>query len=58
MTYKSSINNMVTPIEKKEPKIADRIQEKLNFIKSGYEAKANDIIKRRDHTPITGKKIM
>lgn len=46
-----------------QQKISDRIQEKLNIIKNGYETKTvvptnnNDMIKRRDHTPITGKKI-
>jgi hypothetical protein len=44
----------------KENKISDRIQDKLNIIRNGYEMRATsstDINKRRDHTPITGKKI-
>lgn len=50
--------------QQKQQKISDRIQEKLNIIKNGYDptvngvkSVSNDMMKRRDHTPITGKKI-
>lgn len=49
--------------QQSQQKISDRIQEKLNIIKNGYETKpitsasGNEMMKRRDHTPITGKKI-
>lgn len=47
-------------MQQKEQKISDRIQEKLNIIKNGYDtakSASTDMMKRRDHTPITGKKI-